>query len=334
MPIVSCVICGAPARSASRSMARCLHCIKSRACETDSVVMPFDITVNIATLEKADRQMAECVEKAARTSNELIIGLTRDPAHSSLRCFKCVDNKDGTFSLSRVGLVVVPRQRAVTESMDLCNPGLWDACFTERQCAGVSLYCDVLSKILYARLDGITIHAQEMEIVKTVMCFFASLVKDPGADEVYKARYIALNGGSPDDKVCDVCKKVGDFGECQRCKSGVYICGPDCQQSLHPAVCYALVKAPAHMKTAVRTLHLAQEIDVFTTKPEDFFRRHYCKPVLSRICEVCGAAAKHKCNTCKNVYYCSKTCQVLAFPVHKRLHHLLGPRAANRADLE
>jgi hypothetical protein len=87
------------------------------------------------------------------------------------------------------------------------------------------------------------------------------------------------------------------------------------------------------MKTAVRTLHLAQEIDVFTTKPEDFFRRHYCKPVLSRICEVCGAAAKHKCNTCKNVYYCSKTCQVLAFPVHKRLHHLLGARAANRADL-
>ena len=127
-----------------------------------------------------------------------IIGLTRDPAHSSLRCFKCVDNKDGTFSLSRVGLVVVPRQRAVTESMDLCNPGLWDACFTERQCAGVSLYCDVLSKILSARLDGIAIPAQDMDIVKTVMCFFASLVKDPGADEVYKARAVVLAmGGAP-----------------------------------------------------------------------------------------------------------------------------------------
>jgi hypothetical protein len=41
----------------------------------------------------------------------------------------------------------------------------------------------------------------------------------------------------------------------------------------------------------------------------------------ARIGEVCGAAAKHKCNTCKKVYYCSKTCQTMAFPVHKRIHH-------------
>ena len=34
------------------------------------------------------------------------------------------------------------------EFLNVCNAALWDVCFTERQCAGVDLYCDIIARIL------------------------------------------------------------------------------------------------------------------------------------------------------------------------------------------
>jgi hypothetical protein len=62
----------------------------------------------------------------------------------------------------------------------------------------------------------------DTDIAKAAMWFFASLVKDPGADEAYKTRYIELHGGSPSDKICVECGKVGDFDECTKCNA-VYV---------------------------------------------------------------------------------------------------------------
>ena len=184
------------------------------------------------------------------------------------------------------------------------------------------LYCDVFLRMLDTYEIGIMINTSNSNLVRTAMCFFASLVKDPSADDVYKTRYIAHHGGSSTDKKCSVCEKVGDFSECQRCKAGIYICSLACQNSLHVDVCNILVENPMAERTSdyMQALQLAQEIHTFTTMPDEFSVKHYCKPTLSRICEVCGAAAKHKCNIRKKVYYCS--CQTLAFSMHKRLHHV------------
>ena len=311
----------------------CSSCIKShaewmlieRGGSDKFFMLPFDITVDLSILERENNDVANCFKKSQRISGGFMLGLTHESMHSSLDCNECVDNKDGTFTLSKICLVVVPRGRALVSNdfLGVCTPVMWDECFTERQCAGVALYCDVIAKILWTGGMGFTIHASESFVVRAVMCFFASLVKDPSADEVYESRYIALHGGSSTDKKCSVCEKVGDFSECQRCKAGIYICSLACQKLLHVDVCNTLVKNPMSQRTSdhVQALRLVHEIRTFTKMPSEVYRDHYCKPVLSRICEVCGVEANHKCNTCKKVYYCSKTCQTLAFPVHKRLHH-------------
>ncbi len=48
------------------------------------------------------------------------------------------------------------------------------------------------------------------------------LLRVLGADEAYKTRYIELHGGSPSDKICVECGKVGDFDECTKCNA-VYV---------------------------------------------------------------------------------------------------------------
>ena len=316
------------------SVVRCSGCMEShlemmsveKYGSVSDLMLPFEVTVDLSVLESESKHMASCLKKAASGASEFLLGLTREQMNSSLRCSKCVDNKDGTFTFSEVSLDVVQRNRDLVSSVYLqsCKPVLWNECFTERQCAGMFLYCDVFLRMLDTYEIGIMINTSNSNLVRTAMCFFASLVKDPSADDVYKTRYIALHGGSSTDKKCSVCEKVGDFSECQRCKAGIYICSPGCQHSLHLDICNSLVEAPVDKRTCqnFQALQLAQEINVFTTMPIEVFEGHYCKPTLSRICKVCGAAAKHKCNTCKKVYYCSKTCQTLAFPVHKRLHHM------------
>jgi hypothetical protein len=276
-------------------------------------MLPFKAIVK-ATCKKS----ARLIKKSARESCDLDFKLADGAAYIS--CNECVDNKDGTYTFSKVVLVVVLRKLApVTKEFlaSKANPELWDLCYTERQCAATALYCDVMASLLYVYRDGVDIQACDTQIARAAMCFFASLVKDPSADEVYKTRYIALNGGSQSDKVCAVCAKVGDFGECQRCKSGVYICSRACHKSLHEDVCDIIAEEPGEPN--LRAVYLAQEIT--QSFVEEDFLEHYGKPILSHICAVCGAAAKNKCRTCKNSYYCSKTCQSLAFTVHKRLHH-------------
>jgi hypothetical protein len=297
-----------------------LH-VETDLCE-NFIRIPFDVTVNLSTMESNDKGMACCLKKATRESIDFVLELVSEPMHAALSCGNCVDNKDGTFTMSRVYLMVTRQALASKINPEVCK--LWDICLTERQCAGITLYYDVFSKMFYLHQIGVTICALPLNIARTMMCFFAYLVKDPSADDVYKTRYIALHGGSSADKKCSVCEKVGDFRECQRCKAGIYICSPVCQHSLHLDICNALVETPVDKRACqnFQSLQLAQEINMFTTMPIEVFDGHYCKPTLSRICEVCGAVAKHKCNTCKKVYYCSKTCQTLAFPVHKRLHHV------------
>ena len=81
---------------------------------------------------------------------DLIIGLKCNPTHLWLRVNDFYDKEDGTFIISDVFLVVAPRERAMVskEFLNVCNAALWDVCFTERQRAGVDLYCDIIARIL------------------------------------------------------------------------------------------------------------------------------------------------------------------------------------------
>ena len=298
--MTTCKCCGGPAGFCCKSTER-------------AAILPFE-----AVVKATSKKTARLIKRAASGSCDLATDLAGGAAN--LRCGECVSNKDGTYTFSQVVLVVVQRELApVTKEFiaSTANPELWDLCYTERQCAATALYCDVMASLLYVYRDGVDIQACDIQIARAAMCFFASLVKDPSADEVYKSRYIELHGGSQSDKVCAVCGKLGDFRECARCKSGVYICSRACHKSRHLAVCDVLVDSPGDAN--VQALRLAQEIT--TSIADADYLEYYGKPILSHICAVCGAAAKNKCPTCKKAYYCSRTCQALAFIVHKRLFH-------------
>ena len=285
------------------------------------LAMPFDINVDMSILRRTSPHAERMITKYFKDggSYDLCIPLTES---SSLHSNECVDNKNDTYTISSAFIQIEHRERSVPrkEPHDSHMLELANRCLTEQQCAGVMLYGDVYARLFILRDDGFTINAADVEIGHVFMCFFGGLLDDPTSNDVYRDRHIELHGGLPSDKVCSACWAVGDFKECEKCNIGIYTCSTGCYMSCHSFACKKIMQLPLECRkiNPIASFRVTQSVRLMED-PEVF--KAFSKPALSRICTVCGIRGTLKCGTCLKTYYCSKACQTLAYPVHRRLHH-------------
>jgi hypothetical protein len=275
------------------------------------LVLPFDATVDVLGLTpSAHRVFLKSYSKGS---------LARIPLAAKAWLMGCVESvQDNTFQISNIRLLFNTRERTVDVKKDKCILELASISHTEQQSAGVFLYGDVYASLI--SVPGVKIHAPTIEIGRACMCYFASLLNDATSKDVYINRKMEL--GSPGDKLCVACWAVGDFKECTKCNLGIYTCSPGCFISCHFDLCSEIVKLPVERRTreVIASFHLSQTIQLLDVNEPQIIKA-FSKPMVSRICAVCGVYGTLKCGTCKKIYYCSKECQTLAFPAHKRMYH-------------
>ena len=255
---------------------------------------------------------------------EIYATLTKTPTEAVFCCIAPFEDEGRPLTMSNIRIKFEKRKRAMIpdETYKKRILELTALCMTEQQCAAAMLYGDIYVSLYDLRSHGITIHAPDIEVARVCICHFATLLNNPTSVDVYRDRHVELNGGSSSDKVCAACWAVGDFKECQTCKIGIYTCSTGCYMSCHFDLCKNIMKLPLEKRTpgAIKSLQMCQAVQFMETDEPEVFKA-FSKPALSRICAVCGIRGTLKCGTCLKTYYCSKACQTLAYPVHRRLHH-------------
>lgn len=388
MPIVCCYCCGSPARSSNTCPCHrapfCSLCFESHSdaqviMEEGSglfIILPSEITVDIVAMEMDDKKAARKFKKAVQGQSmdkdnkfTFVFMLAPSPLAAVYLCNECIDNKDGTYTLNNVKLVVVKRK---TTDIHLESGFLKDVkespffvgeftstCLTESQGAGVALYQDVIAAMLYlGAKGGVELNCSFEKLMRCCMHLFSRLVRDSSASEMDKYRHIVMYqkagsrslflrkdgemiraldvGPAPPPpgfdkvhKICVFCGDVGDFRQCVECKFGIYYCSSQCRTNdlqTHTPICESIRRIPVAMRTPQRleSMQFAMETTMFFSLSDsdaDKLVKEQAGCILKRICVVCGLYGDLKCKVCKNSYYCSKICQKLAYPTHRRLYH-------------
>ena len=176
--------------------------------------LSFGVSVNLATMERADRRMAGAMRNS---SYDFAIELVKAPLRAVLRLNGRLDNRDGTLLFRRVYLVVTPRALVADDLSMARRLGLGKECSTEKQCASVMLYNDIFMQLLCVCDRGITMNATDEILVEETTRFFASLMQRPVAD---CARTCGVCGAAARHK-CNACRKV-------------YYCSKACQTLAFP----------------------------------------------------------------------------------------------------
>jgi len=289
--------------------------------EPVTLSMPFDVVVDLHAVHRMEQPCAMLKTSYNDVEyREIGVVLTVTPTRSLFYCNAPLD--DATMTMSNIRIKFEKRERTMVpdETYKKRILELTAQCMTEQQCAGAMLYGDIYVSLHELRNHGFTINTPDIEVARMFIIYFASLFDDPTSVDVYHDRHLELHGGSSSDKVCSACWAVGDFKECQKCNMGIYTCSAGCHLLGHSDLCRDLMKFPLEQRTPI-TIQSLQMTQVIRRMDEPEVFNAFSKPALSRICAVCGIRGTLKCGTCMKTYYCSKACQTLAYPAHRRLHH-------------
>ena len=176
--------------------------------------LPFDVSVNLSTMESVDRRMAGAMRKS---SHDFTIELASKPRRAVLRLNGRTVNEDSTLCFRAVDLVVTQRALVTDDFSNVRELGLWKQCYTEPDCAGIMLYYDVFLQLLCINELGIEVNTSDLHLFNETTRFFASLVKGSGPAAA---------------RVCEVCG-VAAKHKCNTCRK-VYYCSKACQTLAFP----------------------------------------------------------------------------------------------------
>jgi len=211
---MACQICGDAARGVCDVCKETMHDMESLLDDDADkrFRLSFGVSVNLATMERADRRMAGAMRKS---SQDFAIELVKTPLRAVLRLNGRLNN--GTLLFRRVYLVVTPRALVAGDLLMARRLGLWKECSTEQQCASVMLYNDIFMQLFHLSDLGITMNATDEIVFEETTRFFTSLMQRPVAD---CARTCGVCGAAARHK-CDACRKV-------------YYCSKACQTLAFP----------------------------------------------------------------------------------------------------
>ena len=176
--------------------------------------LSFDVSVDLATMERADRRMAGAMRNSTQ---DFAIELVKKPLRAVLRLNERVDNKDGTLLFRGAYLVVAPRALVAGDLSNARSLGLWSECSTEQDCASVMLYYDIFMQLLCISELGVVANTPDSSLFEETKRLFASLVGGPGCAAA---------------RTCEVCGSAARH-KCNTCRK-IYYCSKACQTLAFP----------------------------------------------------------------------------------------------------